>query len=81
MEIERDGREGRMAKEIKITQEEVNAVGSLVEAANEMDLEPFFGKDEQFSESGSTMSSLRSLLLQRFEAIAWSAPSIKPAPS
>src|SRR5439155_19154224 len=35
-----------------IAQEDVDAVASFVEAANELDLEPFFGKDEQFSFSG-----------------------------
>lgn len=35
-----------------ITQKDVDAVASFVEAANELDLEPFFGKDEQFSFSG-----------------------------
>jgi len=36
-----------------ITQKEVDAVASFVEAASELDLEPFFGKDEQFTQSGS----------------------------
>jgi len=35
-----------------IAQEDVDAVASFVEAINELDLEPFFGKDEQFSFSG-----------------------------
>src|SRR5438132_316637 len=35
-----------------ITQRDVDAVASFVEAANELDSEPFFGKDEQFRFSG-----------------------------
>lgn len=38
---------------LDITQKEVDAVASFVEAVGELDLEPFFGKDEQFSTSGS----------------------------
>jgi hypothetical protein len=42
-----------MAEKIRVTKDDVDAVASFVEAANELDLEPFFGKDEQFSQSGS----------------------------
>jgi hypothetical protein len=42
-----------MASRVKISQNDVDAVASLVEAADELGLEPFFGKDEQFSFSGT----------------------------
>jgi hypothetical protein len=35
-----------MSAEVKIRQDDVDAVAALVEAATELDLEPFFGKDE-----------------------------------
>jgi hypothetical protein len=41
-----------MSDKFNVTQKDVDAVASFVEAANELDLEPFFGKDEQFSLSG-----------------------------
>jgi hypothetical protein len=41
-----------MSDKVDITQKDVDAVASFVEAASELDLEPFFGKDEQFSFSG-----------------------------
>src|SRR6266404_4587645 len=41
-----------MSSKIDITQKDVDAVASFVEATNELNLEPFFGKDEQFSFSG-----------------------------
>jgi hypothetical protein len=42
-----------MVTEICITQKDVDSVASFVEAANELELEPFFGKDEQFSQASS----------------------------
>lgn len=51
---------------LSITQEEVDAVASFVEAANELDLEPFFGKDEQFTQSGSAEYKIIYRLGDRF---------------
>jgi hypothetical protein len=42
-----------MASRPNTAQTDVDAVASFVEAANELDIEPFFGKDEQFSFSGT----------------------------
>lgn len=49
-----------------ITQEDVDAVASFVEAANELDIEPFFGKDEQFTQSGSAEYKIIYRLGDRF---------------
>jgi hypothetical protein len=50
-----------------ITQNEVDAVASLVEAAGELDLEPFFGVDEQFTTtSGSSEYRIMYQLGDRF---------------
>lgn len=50
----------------RITQKDVDAVASFVEAANELELEPFFGKDEQFTQSGSAEHSTIFRLGDRF---------------
>jgi hypothetical protein len=49
-----------------ITQKDVDAVASFIEAANELDLEPFFGKDEQFSFSGTAEGPATFYLGDRF---------------
>lgn len=50
-----------------ITKKEVDAVASLVEAAGELDLEPFFGVDEQFiTTSGSSEYRIMYQLGDRF---------------
>jgi len=55
-----------MATKIKITQDDVDAVASFVEATNELELEPFFGKDEQFSFSGTADGPATFYLGDRF---------------
>jgi hypothetical protein len=50
-----------------ITQKEIDAVASLVEAAGELDLEPFYGVDEQFgTTSGSSEYRIMYRLGDRF---------------
>ena len=49
-----------------ITQNDVDSVASFVEAASELDLEPFFGKDEQFSFSGTPQGPSTFYLGDRF---------------
>ena len=41
-----------MTDKPNIAQQDVDAVASFVEASNELDVEPFFGKDEDFSFNG-----------------------------
>ena len=55
-----------MSVQVKITTDDVDAVASLVEAANELDFEPFFGKDEQFSQCGSAEHKMIFKLGDRF---------------
>jgi hypothetical protein len=52
-----------------ITQKDVDAVASFIEATSELDLEPFFGKDEQFTQSGSAEYRIIYHLGDRFHSV------------
>lgn len=55
-----------MTDKPNIAQQDVDAVASFVEASNELDVEPFFGKDEQFSFSGTADGPATFYLGDRF---------------